>query len=102
MLTIPEIKRRITPVLEAYDVKSAFLFGSYARGDATDESDVDIRIDRGDSKKLSGFSIGGFYLDIKEALGCEVDLLTKVPKGLLSDSFNANLKKDEVLLYERK
>ena len=101
MLTIEEIKKRITPVLKAYDVKSAYLFGSYARGEATDDSDVDIRVDSGNSPKLRGWAEGGFYLDLKEALGCNIDLLTCVPKNddPLSKYFLANLKKDEVKIY---
>ena len=82
MLTIPEIKERLTPVLKEYDVKEAFLFGSYARGEATEKSDVDIRVDSGESKKLrSLFSESGFYLKLKEALGCEIDLITCLPHG---------------------
>ncbi len=99
MLTITEIQKRVTPILREYDVKEAFLFGSYARGEATENSDVDIRVDKGHSKKLTGFAMGGFYLDLKEALGCELDLLTSIPKGELSKAFIANLKKDEVKIY---
>ena len=101
MLTIEEIKERVTPVLKAYDVKAAYLFGSYARGDATENSDVDIRVDSGNSPKLRGWAYGGLYLDLKEALDCELDLLTCLPKNdkPLSKYFLANLKKDEVQIY---
>lgn len=102
MLTVPEIKRRITPILKEYGVKTAYLFGSYARGEATEASDVDLRIDRGNSPKLKGlFGVSGFRLDLVDALGHEVDLLTCLPRGPLSETFIANLKRDEVLLYER-
>ena len=101
MLTIPEIKRRIIPILKSYDVKKAYLFGSYARGEATEASDVDLRIDRGDSKKLKGlFGVSGFRLDLVDALGREVDLLTCIPQGPLSEQFTASLKRDEVLIYD--
>jgi predicted nucleotidyltransferase len=100
MLTIPEIKERLTPVLKEYDVKEAFLFGSYARGEATEKSDVDIRVDSGESKKLrSLFSESGFYLKLKEALGCEIDLITCLPHGPLSEQFRDNLKREEVKIY---
>ena len=50
MLTIPVIKERIAPICKEYEVKEAYLFGSYARGESTEDSDIDIRIDKGKSK----------------------------------------------------
>lgn len=79
-LSIDEIKRRISPICKQYDVSRAYLFGSYARGEATENSDVDIRIDKGNSKKLQGlFDVSAFQLAIIDALGREVDLLTILP-----------------------
>lgn len=43
--TVEEIRRRITPVAVRYLLKAVYLFGSYARGEATDESDIDLLID---------------------------------------------------------
>ena len=43
--TAEEIRRRITPVAVRYRLKAEYLFGSYARGEATDESDVELLID---------------------------------------------------------
>ena len=37
---IAEIKRRLEPVFQVNGVKSAVLFGSYAKGDATENSDM--------------------------------------------------------------
>ncbi|SEH23124.1 nucleotidyltransferase family protein [Selenomonas sp. KH1T6] len=99
MLTVSEIKERVTPILKKYDVKNAYLFGSYARGDANENSDVDIRVDRGNSKKLVGFAVGSFYMDLKEALGCEVDLMTRLPNGGVSKPFIDSIRRDEVLIY---
>ena len=42
--------------------------------------------------------LGGIYSDLEDVLGIEIDLLSKLPD---SERFKANLKKDEVLLYER-
>jgi predicted nucleotidyltransferase len=73
--TLEEIKARITPVAEKYRLASVYLFGSYARGDATAASDVDLLVD------LSGSIIRGLnfvllYDDLKEVLGLPVDLVT--------------------------
>ena len=40
LLTIPAVKERIAPVCKAHGVAKVYLFGSYARGEATEESDV--------------------------------------------------------------
>ena len=100
MLTVSDIKELVKPVCRKYDVQEAYLFGSYARGEATDKSDVDIRIVRGNSPKLrSLFRISGFRLDLMDALDRDVDLLTCLPHGPLSEPFLQNLKKDEIKIY---
>ena len=99
MLTIQNIKSLITPILQKYDVEKAYIFGSYARGDATEKSDIDIHIERGEGDKLKSLlDESSLYLDLKEALGCEIDLITRIPE---SKSFALNLKKDEVKIYDR-
>lgn len=94
MLSIPIIKERIAPVCKKYPIKKAYLFGSYARGEATEKSDVDIRIE-GDIKSF--FTLCGIYSALEDALEMEIDLISVLPE---SEDFRANLKRDEVLLYE--
>ena len=95
MLSIPFIKEKITPVCRQYPIEKAYLFGSYARNEATEDSDVDIRIE-GDIPSL--FVLGAIYSDMEDALGVELDILSKLPD---SEDFKNNLSRDEVLLYER-
>ena len=94
MLSIPFIKERVALVCKKYPIRKAYLFGSYARGEATEKSDVDIRIE-GDIKSF--FTLGGIYSDLEDALGMEIDLLSRLPD---SESFRKNISRDEVLLYE--
>lgn len=94
MLSIPLIKERVTSVCKKYPIRKAYLFGSYARGEATEKSDVDIRIE-GNFKSF--FTLGGIYSDLEDALGTEIDLLSRLPD---SERFRQNLSRDEVLLYE--
>ena len=71
---VSEISRIIAPILEKYGVSRAYLFGSYARGDALPESDIDVRIDGGPVRTMSW--LGGHYSDMTEALRKPVDLVT--------------------------
>ena len=73
--TVDEIKRRIAPVARKYRLAAVYLFGSYARGEATGESDVDLLVDlRGST--AHGFLLGALYTDLEEALERSIDLVT--------------------------
>lgn len=95
MLTIPIIRQRIAPICKRYGIGKAYLFGSYSRNTAHKDSDVDLHIELGAIEDL--FTLSGFRLDIMDALGAEVDLISELPE---SKEFQDNLKRDEVLLYE--
>lgn len=92
--TVGEIKTVLAPIASKYGVKSIYLFGSYARGEATENSDVDLRVDKGELKGM--FALCGLYSDIEEALQIKVDLLTT---GSLADEFLKEIRKEEVLIY---
>ena len=71
MLTISELEAAIRLLLERYHAEYALLFGSYARGEATEESDVDVVVFGGPHfKKTNIFS---FAEDLRELLGKDVD-----------------------------
>lgn len=96
MLTIEEIKRAVEKVGKKYGIKSAYLFGSYAKGSATNKSDVDVIID--DGGNIRGLiELSGFRLDlIDELSGTEVDVLTTDGAG---ERFFNLIKNDRILLY---
>lgn len=94
--TIDEIRRIAAPIAAAYGVKSMRLFGSYARGEATERSDVDLIIDRGSIR--SGFVLGGLYADLRDGLKKNLDLVTT--QGADAD-FLLRIQPDEVTIYER-
>ncbi|MCI6158174.1 MAG: nucleotidyltransferase domain-containing protein [Selenomonadaceae bacterium] len=101
VLTIDEIKQRVIPILKRESVTSAWLFGSYARGEATPNSDIDLRVDCRQSNSLRGLiQIAGFREELAERLGKDVDLITKIPMSEFSKSFRENLKKEEILIYD--
>jgi len=59
----------------AYNVR---VFGSVARGDADEQSDLDLLVDMEAGRSL--FDLGGLLVDLEEQLGCSVDVVTE--KGL--------------------
>ncbi len=69
---IAEIKQKIIPILQDNGVTRAALFGSYARGEADKDSDVDILVEIMSDISLLGFV--GIQQRIEDALGCKVDL----------------------------
>ncbi|MBR1805500.1 MAG: nucleotidyltransferase domain-containing protein [Selenomonadaceae bacterium] len=92
--TIDEIRRKVTPIAKKYGVKRLSLFGSYARSEADDQSDVDFLIERG---KIVGIEYFGFVYDLEDEFGCHVDVVTT---GISDKKFLTAIKQDEVLLYE--
>lgn len=73
-LNIDQIKRKTIPILKAAGVKRSSLFGSIVRGEAKKDSDIDILIEA--PKKMSLFDLAGLKIDLEEALGEEVDVIT--------------------------
>lgn len=72
--TIDEIKDRTAPIARAYGIGRMSLFGSYARGEAKDDSDVDLYIERGKLKSLLQYF--AFVDELESVLGCHVDVVT--------------------------
>lgn len=73
ILTIDEIRKIIVPILNKYGIKIIYLFGSYARGEATSKSDVDIYCEKGKIKSLIE-NVELIY-ELEEALNKKVDIV---------------------------
>lgn len=73
--TIEEITRRITPVAQKYGLAAVYLFGSYARGEATADSDVDLLVDLRGSV-IKGLNFVTLYNELEAALGISIDIVT--------------------------
>ncbi len=74
--TLDEIKKRILPVIEKYDIPAMYLFGSYARGEATEESDLDFLVDTTGTSLTSLLALGALYCDLEEVFQKSIDLIT--------------------------
>ncbi len=93
--TVNEIKEKTIPIAKEYGISRMFLFGSYARGEANDDSDVDLYIDKGRLRSLIQYF--SFINALEDTLNCHVDVVTT---GIKDIKFLDNIKKDGVLLYE--
>ncbi|MCD7867833.1 MAG: nucleotidyltransferase domain-containing protein [Clostridiales bacterium] len=102
--TIEEISRRIVPVAEKYQLPSVYLFGSYARGTATEKSDVDLIVDISGTSVKGLFDLGALYYDLEVALEKAIDVVTlqslqqkaQMPS---EEQFRDHIWKEKVSLY---
>lgn len=93
--TIPEIKTILNPVFSAYKVSKAVLFGSYVKGSATENSDIDIIVD----SSLRGLLFVGFAEEVRKAVDKNVDVFDFA--HIDSNSVIANEIRDSgVVIYE--
>lgn len=93
--TIEELRRIVEPIAESYGMRQVYLFGSRARGDSNADSDYDFCVVTSDDCDL--FELGGFFADLRDALGVEIDL---VCQESLRDDFSREVLRDRRLLYE--
>ena len=92
--TIREIQEVVSKLAKEYGEERVYLFGSYARGDMTEGSDIDLRIDKG---AIRGLAFAGLLGDLEDALGTNIDLISTAG---MSPEFLQEIQKDEVLLYD--
>ena len=74
--TVDEIKSRVMPILEKYRIPAMYLFGSYALGKATEDSDIDFLIDTTGTDLTSLLRLGALYCDLEEEFQKSIDLIT--------------------------
>lgn len=72
VLSLNKIKEIVKPIALKYQVKEIYLFGSYARGEATDESDLDFLVFGGEGFKLT--LIFSLAEELREAFQNNVDV----------------------------
>jgi len=101
ILTINEIKLLIVPIIKKYKIKRVSLFGSYARSEATANSDVDFLVEGGSFTGLLEYT--HFTNSLEDALGKKVDVI--LHSTLSSSTKKAdikllkNIEKDKVEIY---
>ncbi len=89
-----EINKIIIETLLPFNPKQICVFGSYARGEMNDESDIDILVDVDENVSL--LDLGGAYMDLKDSLNRSIDLILK---GGISPVFKPYIEKDLTEIY---
>lgn len=94
------MQQKIADYFKTQPVLKAWLFGSFARGEETPRSDVNILFvpDR-TGKPFTLFTHGGMLMDLQELLNRRVDL---VEEGSLRPYAAESADRDKILIYERK
>ena len=95
MYTVDYIKEKIFPIGKMYGIKKIYLFGSYAKGSANEDSDIDLLVEKG--KPLSLLRLSSFRQDVEDSLRLPVDVVTT---SGIDEKFKNAISGTEVLLYE--
>jgi len=94
-MTHDDIRNKIIPVLKPYRVLRVGLFGSTARGEATDKSDIDLLIDI--KNDISLIEYIGIKQQLENVLGKNVDL---IEYQAIKPALKQKILKEEIVLYE--
>lgn len=97
MISPTDISAAASRVLVQYDVSEAYLFGSFARGEQTPDSDIDLRLICGNT-----MTFGALYElshELETELGRKVDIVTNPPEHM-RPAFRKSTEPYEVRLYE--
>jgi len=94
---LEQLKAKVAPILKKYGVIRAGVFGSFARGEAKKNSDIDFLIRF--SRRTSLFDLGGLKIDLEEKLKKEVDL---VSVRAIKTNLKPYVMKDLINFYEKK
>ncbi|MDI9616881.1 MAG: nucleotidyltransferase family protein [Methanothrix sp.] len=68
-------REEILRICEKYGARNVRLFGSVARGEADEKSDVDLLVEMEAGRSL--FDLGGLQYELEQLLGCPVDVVTE-------------------------
>lgn len=95
VLTIENIINLIKPIAEKYHVQNIYLFGSYARGEANVESDLDFLVYGGENFKLT--MIFAFAEELRNALNKRVDVF-EIHEINVDSEFYKTIMKERLLV----
>ena len=102
--SIEDIKAIVTPIAQKHGIPAVFLFGSYARGMATEDSDIDLLIDTRGTNIKTLLQLGAVYCELEEALQKPIDLITvrsleQPDRGAHTAHLRETIQKERKTLY---
>jgi predicted nucleotidyltransferase len=89
---------KLKTALPLYPIEKAWIFGSYARGEETRKSDIDILVRLDKNAPISLFDYIRIMQDLQDLLHKKVDLIQE--EGLKNFA-RESVEKDKILIYER-
>ncbi len=95
VMTITDITYIVKPLADKYNIHQVYLFGSYARKEATEDSDVDILVCGGDKFKLT--MVFAFAEELRKALNKDVDVF-EINEINQDSDFYKTIMKERVLV----
>lgn len=102
MLTTEQIRQTVAAYFKDKPVKKVYLFGSYARGEADEESDVDLLVDL-DTSKPVGLSFYSWDQELEKAFCRKTDVLANAQRPEHTSNWRLieTINREKLLLYER-
>jgi uncharacterized protein len=98
VLTIQQIKDTVTGNFKDKPVKSVYLLGSYARGEAKEKSDVDILFSLVEITSINYFGLAQYLVDLEKKLSRKVD---SVEEALIYPRLKKYIDGDKVLIFSK-
>jgi predicted nucleotidyltransferase len=92
------VVKKLQHFFPACPVEKAWVFGSYARGEQTRKSDIDIMVRFDKDTRISLFDYAGIMIDLEDLFHKKVDL---VEEGQLRRWAQESVEQDKILVYER-
>lgn len=100
--TFEEIKEKISPIAKKYKIPTVYLFGSYARNEADEESDIDIAISI-DESDITGFELMDLEEELKSQFVIPLDFLVvedlEMGKSPIALQVKENFEREKVAVY---
>lgn len=97
VLSLDAIKNTIIPICSEYPIRKLGVFGSYARGQADEESDIDLVIEF--DSEIGLFAFSGLKVRLENVLKRKIDL---VEPETMFDSIRINMEKEVIVIYEKR
>jgi len=102
VMTMNEIKERVKPIAERYEIPVIYVFGSYARDEAKESSDIDFLVGTtGLPEKYRWSVYSDFFDELKEAVEHEIDLVEQPIDSEYQKEFYDTMMKEKVKVFER-